>query len=218
MRPAIVIPALNEAATIADVVRGVMPFGQAIVVNDGSTDATGALAAGAGAVVISHGTAAGYDGALRAGFAEAAARGHDVLVSFDADGQFDPADLGRILEPIARQEARLVLGVRRSMPRWSEGLFGLYTRLRFGVPDILCGVKAICLDVYDRHKAALADASINTGLALAALRAGTPFALVPLAVRPRAGQPRFGGTWRANARICGALLRAVRRDLAPRAG
>ena len=218
MRPAIVIPALNEAATIAAVVRGVAPYGQAFVVDDGSTDATGALAVDAGAVVVTHGRPTGYDGALRAGFAEAAARGHDVLVSFDADAQFDPADLSRILEPIARQQARLVLGVRPSKARWSERLFGLYTRLRFGVPDILCGVKAVCVDVYDRHKAALADASINTGLALAALRAGTPFALVPLAVRPRAGQPRFGGTWRANARILGAFLRALRRDIAPRVG
>lgn len=218
MRPAIVIPALNEAATIASVVRGVAPYGQVVVVDDGSTDATGTLAAGAGAVVVSHAAPTGYDGALRAGFAEAAARGHDVLVSFDADAQFDPADLRRVLEPIARGEARLVLGVRPSMARWSEWLFGLYTRWRFGVPDILCGVKAVAADVYERHKAASAGASINTGLALAALRAGTRFALVPLAVKPRAGRPRFGGAWRANARIFAAFLRALRRDLAPGAG
>ena len=56
-------------------------------------------------------------------------------------------------------------------------------------------------------------ATVFTELALAALRANTQFALIPVAVRPRTGASRFGTNWRANRRIIAALVTAVRTDL-----
>ncbi|MEE9210348.1 MAG: hypothetical protein V3U23_07830, partial [Kiloniellales bacterium] len=100
-------------------------------------------------------------------------------------------------------------GVRPRPARVAERIFSLYARLRFGVPDILCGLKAFAMPVYRRHRLVMGRPSINTALALAALRAGARFALVEVPTRPRADRPRFGSTLRANGRILRAFLGAV---------
>ena len=108
-----VIPALNEEATIADVVRGALPFvDDIIVVDDGSVDRTAELAEKAGAYVIKHPRSAGQWSALRTGFKEALRRKYDIVITMDADGQHDPADIPRLLKPIKAGRADLVIGSR----------------------------------------------------------------------------------------------------------
>ncbi len=213
MKVAILIPALNEAATIACIVSGVGRYGTPIVVDDGSVDGTDARAEAAGATVVRHSATRGYDAALATGFAAAEEMGLDAVVTFDADGQFDPDVVAKVLEPLLEGSVELVLGVRPRPARVAEWLFSRYARLQFGIPDILCGVKAFALSVYRARRQAAEQHSINTALALAAVRAGESFALVPVAVLPRVGRPRFGGAWRANWRILGALAGAVVDDL-----
>jgi len=88
-----VIPAFNEARTIAAVVAGVRArVADVIVVDDHSMDATGEEAKRAGAIVLRNAANLGYDGSLNAGFAEAARRGAGIILTFDADGEHDPAD------------------------------------------------------------------------------------------------------------------------------
>ena len=91
MHVVIVIPALNEAATIRRVVADVIRHGTALVVDDGSSDGTGELAREAGAHVLTLARNIGYEGALDAGFAEAARLGADIVVTFDADNQSNPS-------------------------------------------------------------------------------------------------------------------------------
>ena len=212
MRAAIVIPALNEEATVARVVAAVAPFGSAVVVDDGSIDATGERAEAAGAVVVRHERNGGYDAALASGFQWASEHDYDAVVSIDADGQHDPTLLGRVLDPLAAAEVDMVLGIRAAPARVSERLFGMYTARRFGVPDVLCGVKAFRVATYRQHRAAMASSSIGTGLALACLRAGVRFGLVPVPIAPRADAPRVGSTLRANLLIGRALGRALVAD------
>ena len=90
MKAAIVIPAYNEADSIAAVVKAVLAYGTPIVVDDGSSDDTGALATNAGALVVRQEINRGYDAALARGFAKADEIGADIVVSADADGQLDP--------------------------------------------------------------------------------------------------------------------------------
>ena len=211
----ILLPAYNEAATIGAVVRDVVSFGTVLVVDDGSRDGTGDLAEAAGARVLRLDTNRGYERALDAGFAEADRLGAEVVVTFDADGQFEASLLDRILEPLRTGRADLVLGRRPKMARFSEGLFGLYTGLRFGIRDILCGVKAYRIDLYRAHGRFDAGRSVGTELALASVRRGTRFEVVEAPVGARAeGGSRFGQRWRANARILTALRLAVAADLA----
>lgn len=217
MKVAIVIPAFNEAETIAGVVRAVSGYGTPVVVDDGSTDDTGARASAAGAVVVRQHPNRGYDAALAHGFDKADEIGADVIVTADADGQLDPASIAPMIERIEQGQARMVLGIRESgAARWSEALFNLYCRLRFGVPDILCGMKGFHIDVYRAYRTAMDMPSVYTAMALSALRAGVPLALVSVPVRARPGASRFGGAWRANAKIARSLGRAILDDVARR--
>ena len=85
-----VIPAFNEAKTIAAVVTDLRAHvADVIVVDDHSADATGEEAKRAGAIVVRNAANLGYDGSLNAGFAEAACRGAGIILTFDADGEHD---------------------------------------------------------------------------------------------------------------------------------
>ena len=84
----VVVPAKNEADTIAGVVTGLAALGYpTLVVDDGSTDATAMLAAGAGAIVVSMPFNLGVGGALRCGFQYAVDHGYRLVVQCDGDGQ-----------------------------------------------------------------------------------------------------------------------------------
>ena len=210
----ILIPALNEAETIFDVVLGVKKFGTPLVVSDGSTDETAVSARAAGAEVLELSVNRGYEGALDAGFAKAADLGAEIVITFDADGQFDSELLGEIKTIIANSGVSLVFGVRPKFARLGECLFGFYVLLRYGVRDILCGVKAYPISLYYEHGRFDAGNSVGTELALAALRRGDPFVTVPAEVRLRQDDnPRFGSGWRANRRILRALIDALARDI-----
>jgi glycosyltransferase involved in cell wall biosynthesis len=212
VRAAIVIPAFNEADSIANVVAAVAAYGTPVVVDDGSDDDTGARAAAAGAVVVRHDRNGGYDKALASGFAKADEIGADVIVTTDADGQLNACAIPTVLDHL--REVPLVIGVReRGAGRWSESLFNIYARLRFRVADILCGMKGFRTDLYRAHRAQAGLPSVFTALALAMLRAGTPFATVMIGVRARHGRSRFGGAWRGNVKILRALGMAFRDDL-----
>lgn len=212
MRTAVVIPAYNEASSIAEVVRGVAVHGTPIVVEDHCTDGTGDIAESAGAVVVRHKVNRGYDGAIQSGFEQAAAMGKDLVATIDGDGQHDPALLSKILKPIETGEVDMVLGIRPRPARFAESLFDFYTEIRFGVPDILCGMKAYRMTLYrecgyfDRY------GSIGTSLALYGLRKKVPFTMVKIPIRPRMGSSRFGVYLGANYRIFRAMALAILTD------
>jgi glycosyltransferase involved in cell wall biosynthesis len=209
---AIVIPAFNEAHSIADVVTAVVAYGTPVVVDDGSEDDTGARAAAAGALVVRHDRNGGYDKALASGFAKADEIGAEFIVTTDADGQLDAGTIPAVLDRL--NKVPLVIGLRENGGgRWSERLFNVYTQRRFAVADILCGMKGFRTDLFRTYRAQAALPSVFTALALAMLRAGTPFTAVPVKVRARPGRSRFGGAWRGNLKILKAFGMALRDDL-----
>jgi len=111
----IVIPAFNEARRLPDVLRKVAeraPGFETVVVDDGSIDATGEVAAQAGARVLRHPFNLGYGGALQTGYKYAWRVGAELLVQMDADGQHDPADALALVDPVERGELDLVIGSR----------------------------------------------------------------------------------------------------------
>ena len=116
---AVVIPALNEEATIADVVARVprridgVRCVEVIVVDDGSTDRTAVFAMAAGAdQVVSHPRNRGLVSSFNHGVSTAIARGADIVVNLDGDGQHDPAFIPLLLAPLVDGEADMVVGVR----------------------------------------------------------------------------------------------------------
>jgi glycosyltransferase involved in cell wall biosynthesis len=206
-----VIPAFNEAKTIAAVVAGVRAHvADVIVVDDRSTDGTAEEAKRAGAVVLRNAANLGYDGSLNAGFAEAARRGADVFLTFDADGEHDPTDVPRLIAPIAADRADIVAGQRPRLAGPAEKIFACYTRLRYGIADPLCGLKAYRRSVYDAVGQFDTVQSIGTELMIKGLHKKFRLALVPIALHRRADISRFyARRLRANLKILRAAWRLM---------
>jgi glycosyltransferase involved in cell wall biosynthesis len=155
----VLMPALNEEATIADTIRRIprqMPdIGsvQVVVINDGSTDRTVAEAQAAGATVLSHGQRLGVGAAFQTGLGEALAMGADLVVSIDADGQFDPATIPALIEPVVAGRADFATASRFADPalvpqmpaikRWGNRMMSrLISRLcRQVFHDVSCGMR-----------------------------------------------------------------------------
>ena len=204
-----VIPAFNEAKTIAAVVAGVRGHvDDVIVVDDHSADTTGEAAKRADAIVVRNAVNLGYDGSLNAGFAEAARRGAGILLTFDADGEHDAADVPRLIAPIVEDRADIVAGQRPRLSGPAEKIFAVYTRLRYGIADPLCGLKAYRRSVYDAVGQFDTVQSIGTELMIKGLHRNFRLALVPIALHRRADSSRFyARRLRANLKILRAAWR-----------
>lgn len=118
MRLTVIIPAYNEEASIADVIRGIPSTLQGIetacvVVDDGSTDATAKIARASGAHVLSHPRRLGLAAAFRTGTAFALRTGSDFFVTLDADGQYVSRELEILFDTLTSAHADLVVGDRQ---------------------------------------------------------------------------------------------------------
>jgi glycosyltransferase involved in cell wall biosynthesis len=146
----VVIPAYEEGpriGTVVDVARRFLPV---VVVDDGSSDDTADRAEAAGATVIRRTPNAGKGAALRTGFRHALEAGAAAVVTLDADGQHDAAEIPRFLERFEARRADLIIGQRdfRSMPpvrRLSNAVGGLVLAGALGrwVPDNQSGYRLI---------------------------------------------------------------------------
>ncbi len=115
-RTLVLIPAFNEEAAIARVVREVreaLPELPVLVVDDGSADGTAALARAAGARVLSLPCHLGLGGCVQAGYKLAFELGFEEVVRIDGDGQHDPRFIPRLLETLRNSGAEMAIGVRR---------------------------------------------------------------------------------------------------------
>lgn len=141
MKVVAVIPAYNEGKTIGLVVSEVKKYvNEVIVVNDGSTDQTALFAEEAGALVISHFLNRGQGAALETGKTAALLSGADIVVTYDADGQFVPEEILNVTKPIINNQADVVLGSRflKSEIPFSKKIFlggaVFLTRMTSGLP------------------------------------------------------------------------------------
>jgi len=112
-RTLVLIPAFNAARTVGDVVRECRTIlADVAVVDDGSADDTGAVAAAAGARVIRHPQNRGKGAALKTGFAYALEQGYEAVVTLDADGQHLPREIPKFLRRREETGADLIIGGR----------------------------------------------------------------------------------------------------------
>ncbi len=158
LRITVVVPAFQAAASVGEVVartRATVPAARVIVVDDGSSDGTGSVAAAAGASVVRHDTNRGKGAALRSGVAEVATGQGSVIVTLDADGQHPPEEIPRLVAPIAEGRADLVLGARErtaAMPLGRRLTNRLSAALasRIGgqsIPDAQTGFRAFTAEI-----------------------------------------------------------------------
>ncbi len=148
---AVVIPAYNEATRIPAVIQVALRHTPlVIVVDDGSTDGTGDVSAAAGALVVRHPENSGAGAATMTGIEAARLKGATVIITLDADGQHDPADIPLLLKPIEENTADIVFanrfGQRNRIPairRVFNGIGNIVTFVATGrwVSDSQCGFK-----------------------------------------------------------------------------
>jgi len=145
-----IIPAFNEAARIVAVVEAVTLVLPVLVVDDGSVDDTASLAGEAGAELLVQQPNQGKGAALRAGFRYALARDYQAVITLDADGQHDPADIPNFAKLFKEQHPDLVIGRRdfKDMPplrRLSNTLAGMAFSWAIGqrIPDNQSGYRLI---------------------------------------------------------------------------
>jgi glycosyltransferase involved in cell wall biosynthesis len=226
---AVVIPAYNEEPTVAEVVREIPSEAaglttETIVVVDGAKDATAREAASAGALVCDVPVNRGQGSALKLGYWLARARGARIIVTIDADGQYEAEEIGRVVEPILSGRADFVSGSRRlgnelttdSTRHAGVIVFGLLISLlvRTRVTDPACGLRAMSSQV-------TADVVLEqpqyqaSELQISAALHGYRLAEVPTTMRDRgqhATGTKKGGNLGYGVRFARAALHTWRRD------
>ena len=189
------IPAYNEERFIGSVVLKTKRYVDEVwVVDDGSSDCTAELAEQAGATVLRHETNLGKGAALNTGFrAIRKLEAADVsVVTLDADGQHEPAELLAVLEPISRGEADLVIGSRylaneSDVPRsriWGHKFFNSFTNLVSGtaVSDSQSGFRAFSPRALEAISFSSRGFSVESEMQFLANRHGLRVVEVPIVI------------------------------------
>lgn len=207
---AVIIPALNEAKTISSVVRQAKLYAdEIIVVDDGSSDATYHEAKTAGAYILQNKRNLGYEQSIERGFAQAKTLGAAILITMDADGQHKSEYLPLFINPIIENKADIVLGKRYGYKkRIVETLFAFYTKIRFGIEDPLCGLKAYRTKVYESIGHFDTANFIGAQLAIEGALRNFQLVSVPIQITPRKDTSRFyAHNLKANLKIIRATLK-----------
>lgn len=233
----VIVPAWNEEETLPAVIAEIhakAPGADVLVVNDGSRDATAAVARRAGAIVLDLPLNLGVGGAMRAGYKYAERYGYDRAAQIDADGQHDPADLAVLGEVMDSTGADVVVGARfagtgeyeaRGPRRWAmKGLAGVLSRVvGTRLTDVTSGLKlnsrrAIELFAVNYPAEYLGD---TVEALVIASRSGLVIRQAGARMRPRAGgTPSHNPVKSAVflARACLALVVALTRPADPPKG
>jgi glycosyltransferase involved in cell wall biosynthesis len=198
MRPetiSIIIPAYNEAAGIGNVLEGLRDWrarAEIIVVDDASTDHTAEIAERAGVRVIRHRVNKGYGAALKTGIRAASG---DIIVTIDADGEHDAAQISRLLDAMGDND--MVVGARgkgshapliRRPGKWLLSKVANYLA-QTDIPDLNSGFRAVRKDVVKLFLHILPNGfSFSTTLTLALFKEGYNIAYVPITTSPRVGK------------------------------
>jgi glycosyltransferase involved in cell wall biosynthesis len=184
IRTAALIPAYEAAGTVGAVVAQTRPFVPVVlVVDDGSSDDTAAVARSAGAEVVRHPRNRGKGGATRTGLLHLADRGFERVVTLDADGQHLPTEIPKLLLESDRHRDALVLAVRdkrghsiarlNRIANWIADR-GISLVARYPFQDTQCGFRiypiaaTVALDVHGERM------EWDAEVLIAACRAGIP--------------------------------------------
>lgn len=221
---AALIPALDCAETIGDVVRGAREHvALVLVVDDGSSDATAVEARAAGAEVLSHGENRGKGAALVSGLRYLEERGCSHAVSLDGDGQHLPADIPKLLGESRAHPEALVLGARRiesevaPLNRFGNEFANVWVRIATGrdIGDTQCGLRAYPIAATLALRPVGRRFDLETEVLIRAARAGIEIRSVPVRVfypPPELRRSHYDKVWdtaRIVGRVVGLILRLI---------
>jgi glycosyltransferase involved in cell wall biosynthesis len=188
----IIIPAYNEAHTVGNLISKIVelyPEFEVLVINDGSTDDTSAVAKGAGAKVLNHPYNIGNGAAVKNGIRHAKG---EILIFMDGDSQHDPKDIARLIEYMPHYD--MVVGARLISSQSSIGraignkLYNILASYvaKFKIKDLTSGFRAVKSDLARQFIYLLPNTySYPTTLTLSVLRSGRTLQYIPIEVNSR---------------------------------
>ena len=191
----VILPAFNEEVSIGSVVLLTRYYADSvIVVDDGSSDRTAEIARKAGAEVIVHEVNKGKGAALKTGFAAADDLGADIIVTMDSDGQHNPAEIPKLVEPIIKGKADMVNGSRylngldKNTPayrRVGQTILDEVTNLNSGlhITDSQSGFRAFSASTKDIFRFKAQGMAIESEMLADAGKSGLRIAEVEIGVR-----------------------------------
>ncbi|WP_292375937.1 glycosyltransferase family 2 protein [Methanosarcina sp. UBA411] len=191
----VILPAFNEEVSIGSVVLLTRYYADSvIVVDDGSSDRTAEIARKAGAEVIVHEVNKGKGAALKTGFAAADNLGADIIVTMDSDGQHNPAEIPKLVDPIIKGEADMVNGSRylngldKNTPayrRVGQTILDRVTNLNSGleITDSQSGFRAFAASTKDIFRFTAQGMAIESEMLADAGKSGLRIAEVEIGVR-----------------------------------
>jgi len=188
------IPAYNEEKNIASIIVKLKKIVDTIIVcNDGSNDSTSEIAKNLGVIVIDHSKNLGYGAGIHSIFRKAREINSDVLVTIDADGQHRIEDIKKVVEPIEKGEADLIIGSRfldttqKQIPGYRKIGIKLITKvtnssLKNKITDSQSGFRAYSKNVVSKLNVSDIGMGISTEILIKSSALGFRIAEVPITV------------------------------------
>jgi len=186
----VIIPAYNESQNIESLIQALCAKGlEAVVIDDGSTDGTGAVAEKNGAVVMRNNRKEGKGCSLRKGFEYALRRDYVGVITMDGDGQHDVADVDRFIAAAQEHKVSIIAGNRmtdsKGMPfvryctnRFMSWLISIACRR--AIADTQCGYRYISCDILREIDLTCRDFEIETEILMKACKRGFKVYDVPV--------------------------------------
>jgi glycosyltransferase involved in cell wall biosynthesis len=222
------VPAWNEALFIRPVLEGTLAFLPTLVVDDGSIDETEAIAREAGATVVRHKRNQGKGAALMTGFGWALEQGYEAVVTLDADGQHDPAEIPSFLAAYKAGIGELIIGrrdfsqmplVRRFANSFGSWLFSLALGTR--ILDNQSGYRLYTRRLLERLDTGSTGFELEVETIEQAVAAGMRIGWIKIRTIYGTGKKSYFRPISDSALFLGTVWRAYRQRMsrsAPRAG
>ena len=223
MELSVVIPAFNEergiGATLDElkaVLKSMAGSSEIILVDDGSSDRTAAIALAKGVKVISHSTNRGYGAALAAGFSAAKGR---VLACLDADGTYPPSELPKLYAALRKSGAEMVVGSRMAgknegMPllrKFGNRILSNFASFMLGVrvSDLSSGMRVLPKETLQKLLPLSHELDFTVNMTLEAASQKMLVVEVPIDYRHRAGESKLSAS-RHGLMFLKSIIRVVR--------
>ena len=193
MKITVGIPAFNEEKNIASIISRLKDFTDSIIVcDDGSSDMTAKIAEDMGAILVKHPKNLGYGAAIRTIFLKAKDLESDVLVTLDGDGQHQIMDVEKILKPIEKNQADIVIGSRfldkkSDVPKYREFGINVITKvtnvtIKNKLTDAQSGLRAYSKKVLSEIAPSDSGMGISTEILIKASSKGLKIVEVPITI------------------------------------
>lgn len=205
-----VIPAFNEESSLPEVLSSLGPHvTNIIVVDDCSSDATNQIALLHGACVLRNNINMGYEYSLDRGISFAYEQKSDIIITLDADGEHPPSMVQDLVNAVSSKECEVAIGARSKLPRVSERVFCCYSKIVYGIDDILSGMKCFSRHALSKSDASVSWNSVGTHRVLRCASLGMKIVSIPIRQKTRKDASRFGSGLRIELIILFALINSI---------